>query len=258
MSESSETPKPYENPSLLKTIPLPLAEDRSTKKARFRSHEADADNPTPLSFKDALVHPEQYRNSDDTEMKEEWDLKPGYITLGDDGTMPTIKFSKQIQDKLIKPWQNSVVVKLLGRNIGYKVLCNRLKVMWHQIHDFSVIDLENNYFLIRLKSPEDAVYALTEGPWVIFGHYLTVQLWTPQFDSTTTDLDSAIVWIRLPGMAFHLYDKRILRKIGQLVGTVIKIDCHTALRERGNFARIAACISLSQPLLSRFNIDGTI
>ena len=258
MSESSETPKPYENPSLLKTIPLPLAEDRSTKKARFRSHEADADNPTPLSFKDALVHPEQYRNSDDTEMKEEWDLKPGYITLGDDGTMPTIKFSKQIQDKLIKPWQNSVVVKLLGRNIGYKALCNRLKVMWHQIHDFSVIDLENNYFLIRLKSSEDAVYALTEGPWVIFAHYLTVQPWTPQFDSTLTNLDSAIVWIRLPGMAFHLYDKRILRKIGQLVGTVIKIDCHTALRERGNFARIAACISLSQPLLSRFNIDGTI
>ncbi|KAH9666253.1 reverse transcriptase domain-containing protein [Citrus sinensis] len=180
MSESSETPKPYENPSLLKTIPPPLAEDRSTKEARFRSHEADADNPTPLSFKDALVHPEQYRNSDDTEMKEEWDLKLGDITLGDDGTMPTIKFSKRIQDKLIKPWQNSVVVKLLGRNIG------------------------------------------------------------------------------LPGMAFHLYDKRILRKIGQLVGTVIKIDYHTALRERGKFARIAVRISLSQPLLSRFNMDGKI
>ena len=54
-------------------------------------------------------------------------------------------------------------------------------------------DLENNYFLIRLESPEDAVYALTEGPWVIFGHYLIVQPWTPQFDSNITDLDSAIV-----------------------------------------------------------------
>ncbi|KAH9704483.1 reverse transcriptase domain-containing protein [Citrus sinensis] len=256
--ESSENPKPYENPSLLKTIPPPLAEDRSIKKAKFRSHGADADNPTPLSFKDALVHPDQYRNSDDTEMEEEWEFEPGDVTVGDDGTMPVIKFSKRIQDKLIKPWQNSVVVKLLGRNIGYKVLCNRLKVMWHQIHDFSVIDLENNYFLIRLKSPEDDVYALTEGPWVIFGHYLTVQPWTPQFDSTVTDLDSAIVWIRLPGMAFHFYDKRILRKIGQIVGTVIKIDYLTELRERGKFARIAVRISLSQPLLSQFNLDGKI
>ena len=146
--------------------------------------------------------------------EEEW-KKNGDVTVGDDGSMPVIKFSKWIQDKLIKPWQNSVVVKLLGKNIGYKALCNQLKVMWHQIHDFSVIDLENNYFLIRLKSSEDAIYALIEGPWVIFGHYLTVQPWTPQFDSTITDLNSAIVWIRLPGMAFHLYDKRILRKIGR-------------------------------------------
>ena len=245
MSESSKTLKPYENPSLLKTISPPLAEDRSTKKARFRTHGADTDNPTPLSFKDALVHTDQYGHSDDTEMEEEWDFEPGDVTIGDDGSMPVIKFSKRIQDKLIKPWQNSVVVKLLRRNIGYKALCNRLKVMWHQIHDFSVIDLENNYFLIRLKSPEDDVYALTEGPWVIFGHYLTVQPWTPQFDSTITDLDSAIVWIRLPGMAFHLYNKRILQKIGQLVGTVIKIDYHTELQERGKFARIAVHISLS-------------
>ncbi|KAH9727251.1 hypothetical protein KPL70_008594 [Citrus sinensis] len=226
MSESSETLLPYENPSLLKTVSPLLAKDRSTKKARFRAHGADADNPAPLSFKDALVHPDQYGHFDDIEMEEEWDFEPGDVTV--------------------------------GRNIGYKALCNRLKVMWHQIHDFSVIDLENNYFLIRLKSLEDVVYALTEGPWVIFGHYLIVQPWTPHFDSTITDLDSAIVWIRLPDMAFHLYDKRILRKISQLVGTVIKIDYHTELRERGKFARMAVRISLSQPLLSQFNLDGKI
>ena len=97
-------------------------------------------------------------------MEDEWDFEPGDVTVRDDGTMPTIQFSKRIHDKLTKPWLNSVVVKLLGRSIGYKVLCNRLKVMWHMIQDFSVIDLENNYFLVRLHSLEDVVYALTEGP----------------------------------------------------------------------------------------------
>ncbi|KAH9699194.1 putative ribonuclease H protein [Citrus sinensis] len=192
----------------------------------------DEDNPPPLSFKDALMPRTQQRSFDDTEMDEEWDFEPGDVIVGDD----------------VQPWQNSVVVKLLGRNIGYKVLCNRLKVMWHMIPDFSVIDLENNYYLIRLNSSEDAVYALTEGPWVIFGHYLTVQPWNPSFDSTVTELDSAVVWIRLPGMAFHLYDKRVLRKIGQLVGNVIKIDYRTELRERGKFARIAIRVSLTQPI----------
>ena len=51
-------------------------------------------------------------------------------------------------------------------------------------------------------------------------------------------------------MAFHLYNKRLLRKVGQLVGTVINIDYHTELRERGKFARIDVRISLSQPLVS--------
>ena len=258
MSESSENLKTHENPSLLKTIPPPLPEDRFTKKARFRSHGMDADNPPPLSFKDALMPRTQQRRFDDTKMDDEWDFEHGDIIVGDDGTMPTINFSQRIHEKLVKPWQNSVVVKLLGRNIGYKVLCNRLKVMWHMISDFSVIDLENNYYLIQLNSSEDAVYALTEGPWVIFGHYLIVQPWTPRFDSTITEIDSAVVWIRLPGMAFHLYDKRVLRKIGQLVGTVIKIDYRTELRERGRFARIAIRVSLTQLLVSRFNLDGRI
>lgn len=258
MSECSENAELHENPNLLKVFPPPLNEDRSTKKARFRSHGTDEDNPTLLSFKEALVPSSLHRNSDDAEMEDDWDFEPGDVMVGEDGTMPTIVFSKRVHDKLIKPWQNSVVVKLLGRNIGYKVLCNRLKVMWPTIHDFSVIDLENNYYLVRLHSPEDAVYALTEGPWVIFGHYLTVQPWTPQFDSTVSDIASAIVWIRLPGMAFHLYDKRVLRKVGQLVGTVIKIDYHTESRERGKFARIAVRVSLSQPLVAQFNLDGKI
>ncbi|KAH9745834.1 DUF4283 domain-containing protein [Citrus sinensis] len=245
MSESSENLETHENPRLLKTIPPPSPEDRSTKKARFRSHGMDADNPPPLSFKDALMPRTQQRSFDDTEMDDEWDFEPGDVTVGDDGTMPTIKFSQRIHEKLVKPWQNLVVVKLLGRNIGYKVLYNRLKVMWHMIPDFSVIDLENNYFLIRLNSPEDAIYALTEGPWVIFGHYLTVQPWRPSFDSTITEIASAVVWVRLPGMVFHLYDKRALRKIGQLVGNFIKIDYHTESRERGKFARVAVRVSFT-------------
>ena len=130
--------------------------------------------------------------------------------------------------------------------------------MWHMIQDFSVIDLENNYFLVRLHSLEDVVHALTEGPWVIFGHYLIVQPWTPHFDSTLTNIDSTIVWIHLPSMAFHLYDKRILQKVGQLVGTVIKIDYLTELREGGKFARIVVHISFTQTLVSQFNLNGKV
>ncbi|KAL9414349.1 hypothetical protein AB3S75_042760 [Citrus x aurantiifolia] len=71
MSESSENSKLHRNPNLLKVIPPPLPEDRSTKKTHFRSHGTDEDNPPPFFFKDALVPPSQHRSFDDTEMEDE-------------------------------------------------------------------------------------------------------------------------------------------------------------------------------------------
>ena len=89
-------------------------------------------------------------------------------------------------------------------------------------------------------------------------HYLTVQPWTPSFDFTKTAIDQVIVWIRLPGLAIHLYDRKILQKLRDLVGMVIKIDANTASSRRGHFARVAVTISLDKPLVSQFILDGKI
>lgn len=66
------------------------------------------------------------------------------------------------------------------------------------------------------------------------------------------------VWIRLPGLAVHLYDKNVLQKLGQLVGTVIKIDSNTASSTRGRFARIAVSITLDKPFVSQFEFEGKV
>lgn len=90
------------------------------------------------------------------------------------GFLPAISFSQKVHSQLVKPLESTVVVKLLGRSIGYKVLCNRLEALWNMSYDFSVIDLENNYFLVRFKRDSNAQHVLTQGPWIVFGHYLMV------------------------------------------------------------------------------------
>lgn len=40
---------------------------------------------------------------------------------------------------------------------------------------FSIIDLANDYYLVRFQKEGDVEYALIEGPWTIMGHYLFVQ-----------------------------------------------------------------------------------
>ena len=48
------------------------------------------------------------------------------------------------------------------------------------------------------------VNVLTNGSWVVLGHYLTVQPWVPDFDTSVDKLKSIIVWIRLPGMSYTI------------------------------------------------------
>lgn len=243
---------------LAKKDPPPLEDDRSTKKAKFRAEAGDEDNPPSVSFKDKLM--ESHVSFEDDLMGKEEELVFGWedVVIETGGHMPSIAFSQRVQDQLVKPWKATVVIKLLGRSVGYKVLCNRLESLWNRSQGFSVIDLENDFFLVKFKTEEDAYYALTQGPWTILGHYLAVQQWSPSFDCSRETIDSIIAWIRLPGMPLHYYHKKILTMLGHVIGNVVRIDYNTESASRGKFARIAVELDLAKSLCSQFLLDGKV
>lgn len=150
------------------------------------------------------------------------------------------------------------MVKLLGRYIGYTALCNGLGSLWNAALGVSVIDLENDYLFVRFQSERDAEFALTQGPWTIMGHCLIVQLWTPRFDNSKEEIESVIAWIHLLGMALHYYHKKILRMLGQIIGSIIKVDYNNESATRGKFARLTVEVALTKPLISQFFLDGKV
>ncbi|KAH9734327.1 DUF4283 domain-containing protein [Citrus sinensis] len=123
---------------------------------------------------------------------------------------------------------------------------------------FSVIDLENDYLFVRFQSERDAEFAFTQGPWTIMGHCLIVQLWTPRFDNSKEEIESVIAWIHLLGMALHYYHKKILRMLGQIIGSIIKVDYNNESATRGKFARLTVEVALTKPLISQFFLDGKV
>ncbi|KAE8674715.1 hypothetical protein F3Y22_tig00111721pilonHSYRG00161 [Hibiscus syriacus] len=46
---------------------------------------------------------------------------------------------------------------------------------------FNLIDLDNDYFLVKFENLEDYSRVLTDGPWMIYGSCLTVQPWSRKF-----------------------------------------------------------------------------
>ncbi|KAL4303605.1 hypothetical protein GQ457_10G024780 [Hibiscus cannabinus] len=149
------------------------------------------------------------------------------------GDYPSIKFSARVHDQIDRSTRNVVIVRLLGRNIGYGTLLNRLHALWKPKGEIQLIDLENNYFLVRLEDMRDYEVVLTEGPWTIFGNYLTVQPWSRSFNTDE-------------------------KHPSQVVGKVVKVDYNTQAGEHGKFARLAITVDLNKPLTPCIGIDNFV
>ncbi|XP_015958583.1 uncharacterized protein LOC107482567 [Arachis duranensis] len=167
-----------------------------------------------------------------------------------------IVIGEGVKRELRKNWWETLIVKLLGRKISLVALKRRLEVMWGKNGSIDVIDLGNEFFLVKFYNSEDLDFALMEGPWKILDHYLTIRLWKPDFNPTETIIDSTAAWIRLPGLAIEYYNKAVLEKIGNIVGRTLKVDTNTADVARGKFARVCVEVDLTKPLVSQFQING--
>lgn len=94
----------------------------------------------------------------------------------------SIKFSSRVHQLIEESMSKSIIIKLLGRRIGYSAFHNKLYALWKPSRHFRLMDLDNEYFLVRFQAIEDYTPVLARGPCVIFRKYLTVQPWRMGFD----------------------------------------------------------------------------
>ncbi|KAA3488313.1 reverse transcriptase [Gossypium australe] len=247
-----------------------MEEDRITKKVRFKEgirEEAmdvvvkNASNPK-ISWKDKLLGTNSVSLENEgsfslsDESVEDLEFLEGDIRISTINGTPAIDFSERIQQILFKEMESTVVIKLLGRNIGYEALSNRINSLWNPSKPFHLMDFENGYYLAKFHSVHDYTKVLSQGPWLVYGQYLTVQPWTKEFDSSQPFPSIVLAWIRLPGLPGFLYKKEILQKIGGLIGKVVRLDINTDNRTRGCFARMAVYINLNKPLTAQVLVNG--
>ncbi|MBA0881806.1 hypothetical protein Goshw_023870 [Gossypium schwendimanii] len=116
-----------------------------------------------------------------------------------------------------------VVDPMLGRNLGITTLQNRLYGIWRLSKPFQLMDIENVYFHVKFQNTEDYEKILSQGTWVIFGHYLT-----------------------------------IIMKIGGMIGKVTKLDFNTDSRARGWYVYMTIFVNLGRPLVSNILINDNL
>ncbi|KAK4270152.1 hypothetical protein QN277_023231 [Acacia crassicarpa] len=110
------------------------------------------------------------------------------ITKEDD--IPSIEFSKEVRDALAKGMERTLVVKLLGRSVTYGDLLYRTQAIWQG--SYQLVDAGRGFFFASFVLDEDHSKVLTGGPWMIIKAYLTVQLWTIDFDPSSMNISKVV------------------------------------------------------------------
>ncbi|KAL4320027.1 hypothetical protein GQ457_18G015790 [Hibiscus cannabinus] len=195
--------------------------------------------PSFPSFKDKLVGSKLVSSTSRSLSDLDVDVKEDDVRIGGSNILPEIQFSDRVHNQVDAQLARSVIVRLLGKSIGYRALLNRVKSLWNPKGDMCIIDLDNDYYLVRFAIEEDFQKVLSEGPWVIYGSYLTVQPWSRDFSTSEAHPSHIMVWVRLPKLPYRYYTKSMFRHIANAIGEVVRVDYNTSEGKRGRFARLA-------------------
>lgn len=130
----------------------------------------DADG-TP-SFKQVVgdSYKEKLLNIFGGEVPEKQDFKnleppPAAAASGDgSGTGLVIPLSDEEWQQWSKPWQRTLVTKVLGKTVSFWALESFLQRRWIRTGTIKIVDMADGFFLVYFSSDEDYNHALYEGP----------------------------------------------------------------------------------------------
>lgn len=143
-----------------------------------------------------------------------------------------VRISKEAYFEMCPSWKQALVLKVLGRNLLYTTIAERLLKLWKLSSLFVMTDLENHFYVVRFTNKDDYEKFLYGGPWMIGNRYVTVKRWTLSFDAASVGLSKISVWIKFP----NLPNKNFLRHVGNHIGKTLRIDETTLRASREKFA----------------------
>ncbi|KAL0295575.1 UNVERIFIED_CONTAM: hypothetical protein Sangu_3194600 [Sesamum angustifolium] len=114
--------------------------------------------------------------------------------------------------------------------------------------------LNFKHVLIRLSNEEDFSRIWLRGEWTFDSFHMRVFKWTPNFDP---QIESPIapVWIRLPALPVHLFEKNALFTLTTKIGKPLRMDEPTADLSRPDLARVCVEIDVTSPKVQAVHLQ---
>lgn len=161
-------------------------------------------------------------------------------TTTQDQLHDTIVLTGEKKARIHRPWAYSVIFRRKKLGINQSYLKSRLTSLWKPIEILILIDLGNNYFIVKFLKEQNMPTILQRGPWFVNGAFLSVQKWHPNFVASKAIENFNAIWVRLPKLPTEYYDHSILSRIGSKLAKLVKIDICTSATLRGDMHTFAS------------------
>ncbi|KAI8543050.1 hypothetical protein RHMOL_Rhmol08G0188600 [Rhododendron molle] len=206
-----------------------------------------------ISFKSALIQAPGLSKEDiekriaefgDSDDDEEMEFDEMYQTK----SKIKITFSNECLKRSRAYWKGCLIIKLLGKIIGFKSLMDRVHHLRNLEGTMVPVDVGIGYYIIRFETKSDYHRVNTGGPWIIQDHYLTVKKWHSNFIADMATAIKTAVWVRVPLLPTEFFEEDNIKEIDEKLGKYLKLDTKTYDSKRGSYARICVEMDLIQPL----------
>ena len=63
-----------------------------------------------------------------------------------DAECPSISLTKKENERIRRTWKRTLIIKLLGRNIGYHLLLKKINELWKPKASVNLVAVDNGFF----------------------------------------------------------------------------------------------------------------
>ncbi|KAH1193804.1 hypothetical protein GmHk_19G054760 [Glycine max] len=155
------------------------------------------------------------------------------IEYEDDNPLkPKVVIADLLFEGLCTPWQDTLVVKLLRKKLGFNLMKERLSRICKLKVCFDLMDVGNDFYMAKFNLEEDRTKS-------------------PSFVSPEATIDKTMVWIRFPGLNLFFYDESILMALAAVVENPVRVDSNTLDVRRGCFARVCVEVDFNKPVAEK-------
>ncbi|CAN1747834.1 Ubiquitin C-terminal hydrolase 12 [Linum perenne] len=176
------------------------------------------------------------------------------LAAPDNPNCPPVRFSAEELREFQRPWKKALIVKVLGHRFPLTDIRSRLNSLWAKQGRIQVSDISNSFFAVRFTSQADYDCVLVKGPWMMHHYYLTVQRWQPFFNPNLENVWKTLTWVRLPDLPLEFFNEEAVLRIGNLVGSVVRVDLPKQEGAPGKYARVCVEVDLYKPPLEKYSL----